>query len=145
MVLLTVCVCTPVVGSVSELEALIIKKSDGDEISYRVEIADSDVLRRRGLMYREHLPGDQGMLLDFRREARVGIWMKNTYIPLDLLFIDGAGMIIHVHPDAVPHSTQTIRGGNRVRAVLEINAGQLEAQGIQVGDRVIFPSFGTGE
>ena len=108
-------------------------------------MADTDATRRRGLMYREHMPSDQGMLLDFMGNHNVGIWMKNTYISLDLIFIDAAGRIVYIYPDATPLSTRTISTEQRVRAVLELNAGQIEAHGIQVGDHVVFPSFNSNE
>lgn len=142
---LVISACSPASGSDAGLQTLIVKKSSGEEISYQIEVADSDVSRRRGLMYRKYMPEEEGMLLDFRRGARVGIWMKNTFIALDLLFINNAGEIIHIHEGAVPLSTRTITGGNNVRAVLEINAGQVEQKNIQVGDRVVFPSFVTGQ
>ena len=81
------------------------------------------------------------MLLDFLHNANVGIWMKNTYVPLDLLYIDGMGKIIYIYQGATPLSTRIISTDQKVRAVLEINAGQVAAHEIQVGDRVDFPSF----
>ena len=148
MLLLAAGAAVPVSGADSfqqSLYPLIIRSSGDREIIYGIELADTDAARRRGLMFRKSMPADQGMLLDFRAERRVGIWMKNTYIPLDLLFINNAGKIIHLHHGAEPLSTTTITGGNRVRAVLEINAGEIEQHGISVGDRVIFPSFAADE
>ena len=85
-------------------------------------------------MFRESLPSGHAMLLKYGSEKKVAIWMKNTYIPLDLLFIDDSGVIIKVHRGAVPLSTDSIYSEQRVRSVLEINAGQIDEYMIQVGD-----------
>ena len=145
LMLITVNAGVSAAGSEAKLETLIIKKSGGEQITYHIEVADTVATRRRGLMYREHMPADQGMLLDFMGNHYVGIWMKNTYIPLDLIFIDAAGKIVYIYPDATPLSTRTISTDQSVRAVLEVNGGQLKAHAIQVGDRVIFQSFNTGD
>jgi hypothetical protein len=136
---------TPAVSSDGELEILVIQKSGGEQITYHVEVANTDATRRRGLMYREQLPADQGMLLDFMGGQNVAIWMKHTYISLDIIFIDAAGKIVYIHHSATPLSTRTISTDQRVRAVLELNAGQVDAHGMRVGDQVIFPSFDASE
>ena len=87
------------------------------------------------------MPSDQGMLLDFKADRDVAIWMKNTYIPLDLIYIDRRGLIVYLHRGAVPHSEESIRAGASVRAVLEVNAGQIDRHGLSVGDTVVFRSF----
>ena len=133
--------CSTAVSSDGALETLIINKSGGEKISYHVEVADTDTARHRGLMYRDKLPSDQGMLLDFPGNANVGIWMKNTYISLDLIFIDGTGKIVYIYQGATPLSTRIISTDQKVRAVLEINAGQVAEHEIRKGDQVIFPSF----
>jgi len=145
LILLASTVSVPAAASDTELESLIIQKSNGEKITYHIEVADTDATRRRGLMYREHMPTDQGMLLDFMGNHNVGIWMKNTYISLDLFFIDAAGKIVYIYPGATPLSTRTISTDKSVRAVLELKAGQAEAHEIQVGDRVVFPSFNSSE
>lgn len=144
-IFLTGTACVPAAISDTELETLIIQKSDSEKITYHIEVADTDATRRRGLMYREHMPSDQGMLLDFMGNYNVGIWMKNTYIPLDLIFIDAAGKIVYIYPDATPLSTRTISTDRRVKAVLEVNSGQVKVHGVRVGDRVVFPSFNSSE
>ena len=109
----------------------------GDEsprVSYMVEIAGEDWSRRRGLMYRKELPPNQAMLLKYNSSRKVAIWMKNTYIPLDLLFIDEHGKIVKIHRGAVPLSTESILSEQAVESVLEINAGQADEFLIQVGD-----------
>ncbi|MBT4888300.1 MAG: DUF192 domain-containing protein [Gammaproteobacteria bacterium] len=116
---------------------------DGDtlKVAYQVEIAESNSARKRGLMYRKSMASNQGMLLDYKRPANMAIWMKNTYIPLDIIFIDINGVILKIHERAVPHSTKRIESDSRVRAVLEVNAGQIAEFDIKPGDQVRHPSF----
>ena len=124
-------------------EPLIIKTATGKQIEYEVEIADTDEARRTGLMYRREMQTNRGMLLDFDRPKKVAIWMKNTYLPLDIIYIDAKGVITKIVPDAVPLSTATMDSETRVRAVLELNAGQAAYQDIEVGDHVIHRAFGN--
>ena len=133
--------CLPAADSDSNLKTLVIHTSGGQQLSYHIEVADTDATRRRGLMYRQHMPADQGMLLDFGGNHNVGIWMKNTYISLDIIFIDAGGRIVYIYPDATPLSTRTISTGQSVRAVLELNGGQARDKGIAPGDEVVFPTF----
>src|SRR3990172_4405307 len=93
------------VSAENSLEKLTIRTVTGKEINYQIEIADTDETRRRGLMYRMEMATNQGMLLDFGSAQKVAIWMKNTYLPLDIIYIDTAGIITKIVPDAVPHST----------------------------------------
>ena len=113
----------------------------GREIKFDVELALNDVERARGLMFREKLGPYEGMLFDFYREEPVGFWMKNTLIPLDMVFIAGDGTIRHIHANAKPHSTDTIPSEYPVRAVLEINGGSARLLGIKAGDKVKHPIF----
>ncbi len=116
--------------------------SDGAERAlYRVEVADEQAERERGLMLVEQLPSDEGMLFYFEAPAEVGFWMRNTLIPLDLLFIQADGRIAHIHPDAVPHDETPIWSGVPVSGVLEVNAGEAARHGISVGDIAVSPFF----
>ncbi|SNB52547.1 hypothetical protein SAMN07250955_101272 [Arboricoccus pini] len=108
---------------------------------FTVEIADTDATRAYGLMQRTELPADRGMLFDFIEPQPVAFWMKDTLIPLDMLFIDKRGLILRIHKQAVPESETPIPSGFPVRAVLEIGGGQSDRQGIAVGDRVRDPIF----
>jgi uncharacterized protein len=108
---------------------------------FSVEIADSDPAREKGLMFRKTLPDGQGMLFDFRREQEVSFWMKNTYIPLDMIFIQGNGRISHIVENAKPLSTALIPSDGPVLAVLEVSGGTAHRLGIRTGDRVAFPIF----
>jgi uncharacterized membrane protein (UPF0127 family) len=113
------------------------------EIKFDVELALNDAERARGLMYREKLGPYDGMLFDFYQDAPVSFWMKNTLIPLDMLFIAGDGTIKHIHPNATPLSTDAIPSQFPVRAVLEINGGSARLLGIKPGDKVKHPIFGN--
>lgn len=108
---------------------------------FSVEIADTEPEREKGLMYRKSLPEGQGMLFDFHHEQEVGFWMKNTYIPLDMIFISSNGRIASIAHDAKPLSEQVIYSGAPVRAVLEVKGGTARRLGIAPGDRVANPIF----
>jgi uncharacterized protein len=115
----------------------------GREIKFDIELAVTEPQREHGLMFREKLGPYEGMLFDFFREQPVSFWMKNTLIPLDMLFIAGDGTIKHIHANAVPLSTDTIPSEFPVRAVLEINGGSARLLGIKPGDKVRHPIFGN--
>ena len=108
---------------------------------FTVEIADTELARERGLMFRKELPPGRGMLFDFQREQQVGFWMKNTLIPLDMIFIDGRGRIVSIAQNAKPMSEDVIMSGGQVRAVLEVVGGTVRRLGIAPGDRVYNPIF----
>ena len=113
------------------------------EIKFDVELALNEAERARGLMYREKLGPYDGMLFDFYQDAPVSFWMKNTLIPLDMVFIAGDGTIKHVHANATPLSTDAIPSQFPVRAVLEINGGSARLLGIKPGDKVKHAIFGN--
>ncbi|HTG22061.1 MAG TPA: DUF192 domain-containing protein [Reyranella sp.] len=113
------------------------------EIKFDVELALNDAERARGLMFRDKLGPYDGMLFDFYQDAPVSFWMKNTLIPLDMVFIAGDGTVKHVHANAVPLSTDPIPSEFPVRAVLEINGGSAKLLGIKPGDKVKHPIFGN--
>jgi uncharacterized membrane protein (UPF0127 family) len=108
---------------------------------FTVEIADTDATRERGLMYRKELPPGRGMLFDFHREQQVGFWMRNTLIPLDMIFIDGRGRIVSIAHSTKPLSEDVHYSQGPVRAVLEVIGGTAQRLGIQPGDRVANPIF----
>jgi len=123
-------------------DTLVLKTESGDH-SYTVEIADTDRERATGLMFRGSLPEKSGMIFLYDPPQRVGMWMRNTYIPLDMVFITAEGTVRRVEADTEPFSTDLIRSGSEVAAVLELNAGQAAKIGVKPGDRVIFPGLGT--
>ena len=113
------------------------------EIKFDVELALNDAERARGLMFRDKLGPYDGMLFDFYKDAPVSFWMKNTLIPLDMVFIAGDGTVKHVHANAVPLSTDAIPSQFPVRGGLEINGGSARLLGIKPGDKVRHAIFGN--
>ncbi len=109
---------------------------------FQVELALSDEQRARGLMYRRELPDGRGMLFDFRTDQMVNMWMQNTYISLDMLFIRSDGRISHIAENTTPESTRIISSNGPVRFVLEVIAGTARKYGIKPGDRVAHPLIG---
>lgn len=106
------------------------------EASFFVEIADDDAERAQGLMYRESMARGSGMLFVYPNPQPASFWMKNTLIPLDIIFIDAHGEVTRVHENAIPGDLTPIPGGNQVFAVLEINAGLAALYGISAGTEV---------
>jgi hypothetical protein len=109
--------------------------------AFSVEMATNDAERERGLMYRRFMPADRGMLFDFKREEPVMFWMKNTYIPLDMIFISRAGIVVSIAADAEPLSERTIPSGGPCYGVLELNGGVAARIGLKPGDKVLHPIF----
>ena len=106
---------------------------------FAVEIADTPEARATGLMHREHLADDAGMIFLYDRPQVVTMWMKNTLIPLDMLFIRADGTVARIARNARPLSLETISAGEPVTAVLEIAGGRAAEIGAEPGDRVILP------
>jgi uncharacterized protein len=103
---------------------------------FQVEIAKDDASRARGLMDRRFMPADHGMLFEFESEAPVAFWMKDTYIPLDMIFISRTGIVTNIVANAEPLSERTIPSGPPCMAVLELNGGAAARIGLKVGDKV---------
>lgn len=103
---------------------------------FAVEVMRTDAQRERGLMFRRFLPQDRGMLFDFKTEQPVMMWMKNTYIPLDMIFIAKSGRVAGIAADAEPLSEHIIPSGAPVVAVLEVNAGTAAKIKLKIGDKV---------
>jgi uncharacterized protein len=123
------------------LEPVEVVTSSGETHAFSAYIADTPEARSRGLMYVTRLEPDRGMLFDFESPRPVAIWMKNTPLSLDILFIDARGIIARIEPRARPFSTAVISSGADVRAVLELNGGIAAKLGIEVGDKVIHRLF----
>lgn len=115
--------------------------TDDDATMFTVEIADTDASRARGLMFRQRLPEGRGMLFDFGQPRPVSMWMKNTYISLDMLFIRADGTIAYIAENTVPQSLDTIGISEPVLAVLELPAGTTRAKQIRAGDTVYHRLF----
>jgi uncharacterized membrane protein (UPF0127 family) len=109
--------------------------------AFAVEMAVTEAERAQGLMNRKSLPEGQGMLFDFQRDQEVGFWMKNTYIPLDMIFIRSDGRIMRIAENTEPLSERIVPSNGAVRAVLEVIGGTARKLGIAPGDRVAHPIF----
>src|SRR5919198_1241175 len=108
---------------------------------FTVEVAITDEERSKGLMFRRELPEGRGMLFDFKQDTNATMWMKNTYIPLDMIFIRADGRIQRIAESTEPESTKIIAAGAPVRAVLEVIGGTARKLGVKAGDRVAHPLF----
>ncbi|MGD9614107.1 MAG: DUF192 domain-containing protein [Alphaproteobacteria bacterium] len=115
----------------------------GGPRKFRIELATTPAQMQQGLMFRRTLAPDAGMLFDFQRPVPASMWMKNTFIPLDMLFIDAEGRIINIAERTVPHSLDPVAAAAPARAVLELNGGTASRLGIRPGDRVVFTIFGN--
>lgn len=122
------------------VEALAIE-SASERFEFEVEVARTPAERSRGLMYRRELADDRGMLFDFGVTAPTSMWMRNTYIPLDMLFIGADGRISKVAAETEPLSEEPVESDGPVRAVLELRGGIADELGIRPGDRVIHTMF----
>lgn len=119
---------------------LTIASASGDH-KFTVELAITPAQQEQGLMYRRSMAPDAGMLFDFGHPQPTTFWMKNTLIPLDMLFVGADGRIANIHERAVPMSEEMISSQGMVRAVIELNGGTASRLGIRSGDRVIYPIF----
>lgn len=122
------------------LTSLSITTASGTQ-RFMVEFADTPERRAVGLMHRASMPADHGMLFDFKTDAPVAMWMRNTRIPLDMLFIARDGRIVNIAERTVPFSETTVPSKGPVRAVLELNGGTSARLGIKPGDRVTHSMF----
>jgi uncharacterized protein len=123
-----------------EPNSLTIETSTGSH-AFQIEIANSDATREHGLMDRRYMAADHGMLFEFERNEPVSFWMKNTYIPLDMIFIAPSGVVTHIAANAEPLSERVIPSGGPCIAVLELNGGTAASIGLKVGDKVRHPFF----
>ena len=127
-----------------EKSSLVIDTANGER-KFDVELALTPEQHQRGLMFRQKLGAQEGMLFDFVTSEPRAFWMANTLIPLDMLFIHADGTIARIHANAEPLSTRNIESGVPVRAVLEINGGAARLLGIKPGDTVRHPIFGNAK
>lgn len=128
--------------SALRVDKLVIRTASGKERVFKVEVAEKPIDIQIGLMYRKLMPRDHGMLFVIGGEPReVSFWMKNTLIPLDMLFVGKDGTIANIHRNAQPLSLDPIRSRAPITAVIELNGGATKDAGIETGDRVIHPYF----
>ncbi len=116
-------------------------RGDFGTVRFSVELARTPEEHSRGLMFRESMPRMAGMLFVYPREAPVSFWMRNTLIPLDMIFADDTGTIVRVHANAVPRDETPIPSGEPVLTVLEINGGLAARLGIDAGDELRSPAL----
>lgn len=130
----------PRVAVAAEFQTLEIATKSGVRI-FTVELATTEEEKTTGLMYRKELADGRGMLFDFSPEQPVSMWMKNTFIPLDMIFIRADGRILRIAENTEPQSTRIIPSGGLAKGVLEVIAGTAKKYGIAAGDRVAHPLF----
>lgn len=123
----------------SSIPQVVIHPQKGEPIRISVEIADTPQKRSFGLMYRRDLPESHGMLFLFPREEPLSFWMKNTPLPLDIIFINAAHTIVSIAHNTTPFSEKPLPSGSPAQFVLEVNGGFCQRHGVAVGDRVEFP------
>ncbi|NBB16886.1 DUF192 domain-containing protein [Caulobacter sp. SLTY] len=128
---------------ISPLETLTIRTARG-EVKFQVEIADDDAERQHGLMDRKSLAPDRGMLFDFEEEREQAFWMKNTLIPLDIIYIAEDGTIVSIAAMTTPMSEQSIPSNGPASGVLEIAGGRAGELGLAPGDKVTHRIFTGG-
>lgn len=114
-------------------------RGDWGQARFTVEIADTAATRAQGLMHRERLARSAGMLFIYDQPTEASFWMRNTLIPLDMLFVDPTGLVTHIHHEAIPLDETPIPGGPNILMVLEINGGLSRAMGITVGSELRHP------
>lgn len=125
--------------------SMILETWDGRKLPFVVEEATTPTLRSLGLMFRTKMLVDEGMLFVWEDDQPRTMWMKNTYIPLDMLFLNEHGIILRIAQNTTPRSEMLIAHADPARAVLEINAGMAVLFSIEEGDRVLHPLLGATE
>ena len=121
------------------LAPLTIENPDGRKIDFKIEMASTPEQQQKGLMFREQMPDNQGMVFIFDPPRQAAFWMKNTLIPLDMIFIAPDNRIHRIHRNARPHDLRSIPSNGITKAVLEINGGMSDKLGIFEGAKVILP------
>lgn len=124
-----------------ETEEVSVLKENGEQLYFTVELAKTGAQKSQGLMFRTEMAENAGMLFLFNSPSKLSFWMKNTLIPLDMLFLHADGTIHHIHHNANPQDTTSITSKYDSKAVLELNGGTADKMGIKEGDQVIHPFF----
>jgi uncharacterized membrane protein (UPF0127 family) len=133
----------PAAGVMAAGRGTVVFETDTGPHSYTVEVATTNSERARGLMFRRTLPETSGMLFLYDPPQSIAMWMKNTYIPLDMVFISPGGKVHRIEANTEPFSTDVISSQGDVVGVLELNAGEADKIGLKPGDRVIYPGLGA--
>ncbi|MDE1153840.1 MAG: DUF192 domain-containing protein [Micavibrio sp.] len=130
------------VSSKLPIETVIFDMQSGHKETFDVEVASKPVDLEIGLMFRSSMPKGHGMLFEMGTPAKpTSFWMKNTLIPLDIIYIGADGGIVNIHHNAVPKDLTSIPSGAPVTGVIELNGGRADEIGLRVGDRVLHPYF----
>ena len=124
-----------------EIDVLKIK-FDSIQKKIKIELADSYLTRKRGLMFRKNLDANAGMLFVYDSPGEVGFWMKNTEIPLDIAFANSHGEVVKIVHNAKPFSLNLIHGGKNIQYVLEVNSGMSQELNLFEGSELVHPSIG---
>ena len=132
----------PPVQVANEKEQLSIRTQNGKELPFTVELAITPAQQSQGLMYRTEMAEDAGMLFIFNTVRPLSFWMKNTLIPLDMLFLGADGTILHIHRNAIPEDTTGVPSKFPSKAVLELGGGIADKMSIKEGDVVQHRFFG---
>lgn len=122
-------------GPSTKLEPLTVESAKGEQV-FSVEVVRKEQDRNRGLMFRHSMAQDHGMLFDYDPPQKIAFWMKNTFIPLDIIFVDASGRILNIAANTTPLSLERLPSDGEVRGVLEINGGLSAKLGIKPGDKV---------
>ncbi|MCK1360332.1 DUF192 domain-containing protein [Bradyrhizobium sp. 199] len=136
------CAVASVPAGAASFQPLEIVTKNGVQV-FSVEMATTEEEKQTGLMHRKELADGKGMLFDFHPEQEISMWMKNTYVSLDMIFIGANGRILRIAENTEPMSTKIISSKGPARAVLEVVAGTAQKYGIRPGDRVGHPLFGS--
>jgi uncharacterized membrane protein (UPF0127 family) len=134
---------TLLLAACSNAESRLVLHTAKGDFTFTVEIADDAAEQIQGLMFRDHLAADAGMLFDYGQERLTAFWMQNTLIPLDMIFIGADGVVKNIHVNARPMDTTSIPSKFPVRFVLEIAGGRSQEIGLAVGDKMDHPSVGS--
>jgi uncharacterized membrane protein (UPF0127 family) len=121
---------------------LAVERREGRD-TFRIWIADTDARQQQGLMWIQQLPADYAMLFPLDPPREMSMWMKNTYVPLDMLFFDSSGRITHIRHHANPLSEEIIWSNGEVAGVVEIRGDEAKRRGIAVGDRIVVGGPGS--
>ena len=135
-------VASLLLAACSNAESKLVLHTDKGDFAFTVEIADDGAERAQGLMFRDHLAADAGMLFDYGEEQLTSFWMQNTLIPLDMIFIGADGTVKNIHVNARPMDTTSIPSEFPVRFVLEIPGGRSVEIGLKDGDKMDHPRVG---
>jgi uncharacterized membrane protein (UPF0127 family) len=128
-------------GAIAAGNGTLVLKTDSGPHSFTIELATTPAERALGLMYRRTLPADAGMLFLYEKPQPLTMWMRNTFIPLDMVFIGADGKVHRIESRTEPFSTQLISSEGNVQGVLELNAGAAASIGLKAGDEVVYPGL----